>query len=212
MKKGLLVAACLVMQSVGGLAQKAGKPVEWPVLRRRSGRDEVLAARRRSIATTSAASRSRGSGRRAKQPRPQFGTTPGAFQNTPLMIDDVLYLSTPYNRVVALDAETGREFWALRSRRPTRTAAAERHRGSCIAASPRGATATRLRIFMNSRYRLICLDAKTGQPIESFGNARHRRSRRRPGRGRSTRSTTRTRRRRSSTRTSSSSATASATG
>ena len=37
----------------------------------------------------------------------QFGTRPGNFQVTPLMIDDVLYLSTPYNRVVALKADTG---------------------------------------------------------------------------------------------------------
>ncbi len=42
-----------------------------------------------------------------------FGTRPGNFQATPLMIDNVLYLSTPYNRVVALDAETGAERWAF---------------------------------------------------------------------------------------------------
>src|SRR5688572_26644252 len=42
---------------------------------------------------------------------PAFGTQPGNFQNTPLMIDDVLYLSTPYNKVVALDAETGKQRW-----------------------------------------------------------------------------------------------------
>jgi quinoprotein glucose dehydrogenase len=46
-------------------------------------------------------------------PLPQFGTFPGAFQNTPLMIDGVLYVSTPYNRVVALDAATGVERWAF---------------------------------------------------------------------------------------------------
>lgn len=28
------------------------------------------------------------------------------------MIEDVLYLSTPFNRVVALDAASGRELWA----------------------------------------------------------------------------------------------------
>src|SRR5580700_1995180 len=39
------------------------------------------------------------------------GTRPGSFENTPLMIDDVLYVSTPYNRVAALDAETGAEKW-----------------------------------------------------------------------------------------------------
>ena len=38
---------------------------------------------------------------------PEYGTRPGMFENTPLMIDNVLYVSTPYNRVVALDAETG---------------------------------------------------------------------------------------------------------
>ena len=29
------------------------------------------------------------------------------------MIDNVLYLSTPYNRVVALNADTGAELWAF---------------------------------------------------------------------------------------------------
>src|SRR5947208_6039104 len=38
---------------------------------------------------------------------------PGNFQATPLMIGDTLFLSTSYNRVVALDANTGRELWAF---------------------------------------------------------------------------------------------------
>ena len=33
------------------------------------------------------------------------------FEATPLKIDDTLYLCTPRNRVVALDAETGRQRW-----------------------------------------------------------------------------------------------------
>jgi hypothetical protein len=37
---------------------------------------------------------------------------PGNFQNTPLMIDNVLYVSTMYNRVVALDADSGKELWS----------------------------------------------------------------------------------------------------
>jgi hypothetical protein len=46
------------------------------------------------------------------------------------MIDNVLYISTPYNRVVALDAESGRELWAY---------GASRHVGlrSAVAAQPR---------------------------------------------------------------------------
>src|SRR5215469_18905485 len=44
-------------------------------------------------------------------PMPELKTTPGMFEVTPLEIDGVLYLSTPYNRVVALDAASGREIW-----------------------------------------------------------------------------------------------------
>src|SRR5688572_1667520 len=43
---------------------------------------------------------------------PRLGTRPGKFESTPLMIDNVLYLSTPYARVVALDAESGAQIWA----------------------------------------------------------------------------------------------------
>jgi len=45
-------------------------------------------------------------------PLAEFKTTPGTFEVTPIMTGGVLYLSTPYNRVVALDAETGRELWS----------------------------------------------------------------------------------------------------
>jgi quinoprotein glucose dehydrogenase len=30
-------------------------------------------------------------------PLPEYGTAPGFFENTPLMIDGVLYVTTPYN-------------------------------------------------------------------------------------------------------------------
>src|SRR5260370_10412173 len=46
-----------------------------------------------------------------EQPIPEKGVRPGAFEATALMIDGVLYLTTPYNRVVALDADSGRQRW-----------------------------------------------------------------------------------------------------
>jgi quinoprotein glucose dehydrogenase len=100
---------------------------------------------------------------------PAFGTQPGNFQNTPLMIDDVLYLSTPYNKVVALDPETGAQKWmfdpeAYEDGQPPNGTGFV-HRG--VAAWRDG---SRLRIFMNSRHRLIALDAQTGEPITTFGN------------------------------------------
>ena len=46
-------------------------------------------------------------------PFEEYGTRPGPFQATPIMIGDVLYLSTMYMHVVALNAETGAELWTF---------------------------------------------------------------------------------------------------
>jgi len=98
----------------------------------------------------------------------QFGTRPGAFEATPLAIDGVLYFTTPYNRVVALNGDTGDEIWTFDPKAyedgqpPNGTGFV--HRG--VAAWTDGDV---LRIFVNSRYRLFCLDAKTGAPVTSFG-------------------------------------------
>jgi quinoprotein glucose dehydrogenase len=97
------------------------------------------------------------------------GARPGSFEDTPLMIDDVLYVVTPFNRVAALDAETGVERWTFDPKAyedgqpPNGTGFV--HRG--VAAWRDG---TALRIFLNSRAKLFCLDAKTGQPVDTFGN------------------------------------------
>jgi quinoprotein glucose dehydrogenase len=96
------------------------------------------------------------------------GVRPGNFQATPLAINDTLYLSTPYNRVVALDANTGALLWQYdphaydAGQVPNGTGFV--HRG--VAAWTDG---RERRIFMNSRWRLIALNAATGQPILSFG-------------------------------------------
>ena len=46
-----------------------------------------------------------------ERPKPN-GAMPDNFSGTPIMIDNVVYISTMYTRVVALDAETGAELWA----------------------------------------------------------------------------------------------------
>jgi quinoprotein glucose dehydrogenase len=100
---------------------------------------------------------------------PQFGTRPGAFQNTPLAIGNVLYVSTPYNQVAALDAGTGRELWrydpkAYEDGQPP-NGQGFAHRGVAAWTAPGGA----LRIILVARYKLIQLDAETGQPVPGFG-------------------------------------------
>ena len=102
-------------------------------------------------------------------PIEQYGTRPGMFENTPVMLDSVLYLSTPYNRVVALDAETGAEKWAYDPKSyadgqpPNGTGYV--HRGIAM-----WRAGNESRIFLNTRYRLISIDAKTGKPDASFGD------------------------------------------
>ncbi len=93
---------------------------------------------------------------------------PGNFEVTPIMINDTLYLSTPFNRVIALDATTGKELWSydpgtsLTGQPSNGTGFV--HRG--VAAWSDG---RERRIFLNSRWRLIALNASTGKPISSFG-------------------------------------------
>jgi len=99
---------------------------------------------------------------------PEFGTRPGAFQNTPLVIDGVMYLSTPYNQVAALDATTGKELWRYD---PKAYEDGQPPNGQGFV--HRGVAAWRdrdqLRLFLNARYKLIQLDARTGTPVASFG-------------------------------------------
>jgi quinoprotein glucose dehydrogenase len=101
---------------------------------------------------------------------PQFGTRPGAFQGTPIVIDNVMYVSTMYYGVAALNPATGQELWRYDSKAyedgqpPNGTGYV--HRG---VAAWRDASNGSLRIILNARYKLIQLDAKTGTPVASFG-------------------------------------------
>jgi glucose dehydrogenase len=104
-----------------------------------------------------------------EKPIPEKDVAPGGFEATPIVIDGVLYVSTPYNRVVALSAETGNELWSYDPESynwgpgvPGVTFG--RHRG--VASWTDGAER---RIFLNTRWRLIALDSKTGKPITTFG-------------------------------------------
>ncbi|HXV85925.1 MAG TPA: amidohydrolase family protein [Gemmatimonadales bacterium] len=93
---------------------------------------------------------------------------PGSFQATPLVINDTMYLSTPFNRVVALDAATGRELWVFD---PGTSATGQPSNGTGFV--HRGVATwtdgSERRVFLNTRWRLIALDAATGKPVSSFG-------------------------------------------
>jgi quinoprotein glucose dehydrogenase len=82
---------------------------------------------------------------------------------TPLVIDGLMYLSTPYSRVVALDATTGKEVWAytLPSAGPS-TRGVEYWPGD-------GRTPAQI-VFGSMDGKLYSLDAKTGKPNAAFGD------------------------------------------
>src|SRR5580704_12542201 len=103
------------------------------------------------------------------EPIQQYGSTPGFFEATPIMLDGVLYVTTPYNNIAALDAETGKELWRFDG---------EGYKlGQVLSSSGfklRGTAfwrdGAKVRIMLNSRDRLFSLDAQSGKPVPSFGN------------------------------------------
>lgn len=168
---GVLVFAALL--AVTAFSQDRGQIAEWPVYGGDPGgmrysrltdinRDNVGRLTRAWTWAT------------GEVPIPQTGSAraarPGTFQATPLMINDTLYLSTPFNRVVALDAHTGRQLWRFDPGAHTfgqpSNGTGFVHRG---VAQWMDTAEGKRRIFINSRWRLIALDAATGQPVRRFG-------------------------------------------
>jgi len=106
------------------------------------------------------------------------GTTRTSFNATPLVAGGAMYFCTGYNRVIALDAETGRERWAFdpgqRMRKLhgpyPRVCRGVAHWAATDAAERAGACGRR--IFTGTiDSELIALDAETGRACDGFGAA-----------------------------------------
>jgi quinoprotein glucose dehydrogenase len=82
------------------------------------------------------------------------------MQANPIVIDGVMYTTTPKLQVVALDAATGRQRWRFDPQNGAPPTSRIRHRGVVVTGD---------RVLFNYRNRLYALDRKTGQPIPSFG-------------------------------------------
>ncbi len=90
------------------------------------------------------------------------------FESTPIVIDGVLYFSTPSNRVIALDAESGREIWQFDPQAGrARSRQFFQHRGVAYWQSKKGDD--RRILYGTFDGWLIALDAKTGKPCKDFG-------------------------------------------
>lgn len=97
-----------------------------------------------------------------------------AFQNTPLKVRDTLFICTPTQKVIAVDAASGTEKWRFDPKTDPRAmagVAATTCRGVSYYQAPKEVTECPTRIFWPMvDGRLGALDAATGKLCESFGD------------------------------------------
>lgn len=82
----------------------------------------------------------------------------------PLVVDGVLYVTTPYGQAVALEGDTGHEIWKY-------TLSPEQGRPAVrsLAYWPGDGTTPAAIYFSTTAGLIIALEARTGQPLKSFG-------------------------------------------
>jgi quinoprotein glucose dehydrogenase len=96
-----------------------------------------------------------------------------AFEATPLMVNGTLYFSTPTNRIIAINAATGKESWMYNpgvDLKKNYSEVTSRGVSKWIDPDRKAGDADYMRILAATiDGRLIALNASTGQPISSFG-------------------------------------------
>jgi quinoprotein glucose dehydrogenase len=96
-----------------------------------------------------------------------------AFEATPILVNGLLYLSTPFDHVIALEPEGGKKIWEYDPKLDTTHGYSEVTSRGVSAWSDPDATAgavCSLRIFIGTLdARLIALDGASGKPCADFG-------------------------------------------
>lgn len=93
-----------------------------------------------------------------------------AFEATPILHRGVLYFSTPFDRVFAVNARTGKQLWVFNPHLARLDYSEMSSRGVAWWQGP-GSSPCSARVFIGTLdARLIALDASTGQPCADFGS------------------------------------------
>lgn len=168
----LVITTALYMARAGSIDFSQGQPAGWPVYGQNDGGtrysplDQI---NRQNVSLLEVAwEYHTGDVSDGSDGRPM--TT---FQATPILVDGVLFVSTVYGRIIALEPETGEEIWTYSSGVDPTV-----HRGEFASrgvthwtdtkATP-GAPCQR-RIFLGTiDARLIAVDAANGAPCTDFG-------------------------------------------
>jgi quinoprotein glucose dehydrogenase len=97
------------------------------------------------------------------------------FETTPLFMDGRLYLTTPFNRVIALDPTSGQQLWAFDPKTDRQLPYGDGliNRGLAAWRDPKaGGGPCALRLYEATLdARLVSVDAATGAPCAGFGEA-----------------------------------------
>ncbi len=93
--------------------------------------------------------------------------TRSAFESTPLVIDGVMYVTTPFCRLIALEAETGKQLWMFDPElQKDRNYNLFVNRGAAYWSGGKDK-----RLFLGTLDgRLFAIDATTGKPARGFGD------------------------------------------
>jgi quinoprotein glucose dehydrogenase len=102
------------------------------------------------------------------------GRKRSSFETTPILVDGTLYLTTPFNRVIALNPTTGKSLWSYDPKidRSLDYGDGLVNRGVASWLDPsviRGGACKRRIFEATLDARLISLDSKTGYPCKDFG-------------------------------------------
>jgi glucose dehydrogenase len=167
----LLNVSILYLLSNQTFAQSVPAPLEWPHYGgdaggsrysslRQINRTNVLQLERAWTYHTGEIDKSVGTGRDAFP-----------FQCTPIVVDGVMYITTPNNRLIALDAATGREIWTYDPKLDrAKIHNYVRSRGVAYWEGKTDQRRREARIFFGTNDgRLIALTAETGKPSPGFG-------------------------------------------
>jgi len=161
----LLLAGALIAAGLSALAQPGADDFEWPSYggdlghTRYAPLDQIDASNFGSLELAWRFSTL------------NLGPTPEyRFQSTPVMVDGVLYTTAGSRRAVtALDAATGEQLWVYSLNEGERGANAPRRLSGRGLAFWRDGEDQRV-LFVTPGYRLVALNARTGRPIETFGD------------------------------------------
>jgi quinoprotein glucose dehydrogenase len=102
------------------------------------------------------------------------GRKRSGFETTPILVDGTLYITTPFNRVIALDPVTGKQRWSYDPKIDQTweygDGLVNRGVSTWLDLSRASGQPCRRRIFEATQdARLIALDAATGKPCSDFG-------------------------------------------